>query len=118
MPRDYNAAFDLLARNVGRADKAAYIDASTGARLRYGQLAEQAHRFANALRTLGIAPESRVLLCMHDTLEWPVAFLGSILGGCGAGGGEHAADPARLRLHAARLTRGGAAGLPRFVACF
>lgn len=81
VPRDYNAAFDLLARNAGRADKAAYIDASTGARLSYGQLAEQSYRFANAIRALGIAPESRVLLCMQDTLEWPVAFLGSILAG-------------------------------------
>lgn len=81
VPRDYNAAHDLLLRNAGRPNKAAYIDVSTGAQLTYGELAAQSHRFANALRALNIAPESRVLLCMQDTLEWPVAFLGSLLAG-------------------------------------
>ncbi|RZI94014.1 MAG: benzoate-CoA ligase family protein, partial [Rubrivivax sp.] len=81
IPRDYNAAHDLLARNAGRAGKLAFIDASDGTRLSYGELAEQAHRFANALRALGIPRESRVMLAMLDTPEWPVAFLGSILAG-------------------------------------
>ncbi|MEJ8839608.1 benzoate-CoA ligase family protein [Ramlibacter sp. AN1133] len=81
IPRDYNAAHDLLARNAARPDKVAYIDASTGQQLTYGALAEQAHRFANALRQRGIAPETRVMVAMLDTLEWPVVFLGSILAG-------------------------------------
>lgn len=81
IPRDYNAAHDLLQRNAGRSGKAAFIDASTGAALTYGQLAEQSHRFANALRARGFQPEVRVLLAMHDTLEWPVVFLGCILAG-------------------------------------
>jgi benzoate-CoA ligase len=81
IPRDYNAAHDLLQRNAARSQKAAFVDAATGARLTYGELAEQAHRFANALRAQGIAPESRVLLAMLDTLEWPVVFLGCMLAG-------------------------------------
>lgn len=81
IPRDYNAAHDLLERNASRAGKPAYIDATTGAKLSYGELAEQAHRFANTLRARGIAPESRVLVAMLDTPEWPVVFLGSILAG-------------------------------------
>ena len=81
IPRDYNAAHDLLARNAARPDKVAFIDASTGAKLTYGELADQAHRFANALRSRGLEPESRVLLAMLDTLEWPVVFLGCILAG-------------------------------------
>jgi benzoate-CoA ligase len=81
IPRDYNAAHDLLERNAARTGKPAFIDAVSGARLTYGQLREQAHRFANALRDMGIAPESRVLVAMHDTVEWPVVFLGSILAG-------------------------------------
>ena len=81
IPRDYNAAHDLLERNVSRAAKVAYIDAASGAQLTYGQLAEQSHRFANALRGHGFAPESRILLAMLDTLEWPVVFLGCILAG-------------------------------------
>jgi len=81
IPRDYNAAHDLLARNAGRAGKTAFIDAASGATLTFGELDDQAHRFANALRAHGFAPESRILLAMLDTPEWPVAFLGCILAG-------------------------------------
>jgi len=81
IPRDYNAAHDLLQRNAARPGKVAFIDASTGAQLTYGELAEQAHRFANALRQRGMAPETRVMLAMLDTLEWPVVFLGCMLAG-------------------------------------
>jgi benzoate-CoA ligase len=81
IPRDYNAAHDLLARNASRSEKVAFIDASTGIQLTYGELTDQAHRFANALRAHGYAPETRVMVAMHDTLEWPVVFLGCILAG-------------------------------------
>ncbi len=81
IPRDYNAAHDLLRRNAARPDKVAYVDASSGAQLTYAQLEEQAHRFANALRRRGMVPETRVLIAMLDTLEWPVVFLGCILAG-------------------------------------
>jgi benzoate-CoA ligase len=81
IPRDYNAAHDLLARNAARPDKAAFIDASSGAQLTYGQLTDQAHRFANTLRSRGFTPETRVMIAMLDTLEWPVVFLGCILAG-------------------------------------
>ena len=81
IPRDYNAALDLLARNASRSGKAAFIDAAAGTQLTYGELTDQAHRFANALRSHGFEPESRVMIAMLDTLEWPVVFLGCILAG-------------------------------------
>jgi len=81
IPRDYNAAHDLLERNASRPSKAAFIDAATGSTLTYGGLAEQSHRFANALRARGVQPETRVLVAMLDTTEWPVVFLGAILAG-------------------------------------
>src|SRR5512132_663787 len=81
IPRDYNAAHDLLARNAARSAKVAFVDASSGAQLTYGELTDQAHRFANALRAGGFVPETRVMLAMLDTLEWPVVFLGCILAG-------------------------------------
>jgi benzoate-CoA ligase len=81
IPREYNAAHDLLERNAGRSGKVAFIDALSGTTLTYGELTDQAHRFANALRAQGFAPESRLLLAMHDTTEWPVVFLGCILAG-------------------------------------
>ena len=81
IPEVYNAAADLLLRHGARAGKAAYIDALSGASLSYSQLNEQSHRFAQGLLKLGLRQEDRVLLCMHDSLLWPVAFLGCILAG-------------------------------------
>ena len=81
IPRDYNAAHDLLSRNAARSGKVAFIDAASGAKLTYGELNDQAHRFANALRARGFEPETRVMIAMLDTLEWPVVFLGCILAG-------------------------------------
>ena len=81
IPRDYNAAADLVDRHrkAGRGAKAAFID--DRATLTYAQLAERVDRAANALRALGIEPESRILLCMLDTIDFPVAFLGAIKAG-------------------------------------
>jgi benzoate-CoA ligase len=81
IPRDYNAAYDLLSRNAGRAAKTAFIDAASGTTLTYGELSTQAHRFSNAMRAQGFAPETRVMMAMLDTTEWPVVFLGCMLAG-------------------------------------
>ena len=81
VPREYNAAHDLIERNLaaGRADKIAYIDDSTS--ITYGALGQRVNRFANALGALGIAQEQRVLVCMLDTIDWPTVFLGAIKAG-------------------------------------
>jgi benzoate-CoA ligase len=81
IPRAYNAAHDLLARNAGRPGKLAFINAENGEALTYGELDRQAHQFANALHSRGFAPESRLLVAMLDTPQWPVVFLGCILAG-------------------------------------
>jgi benzoate-CoA ligase len=77
----YNAADDLIGRNIeaGRAEKAAFIDAD-GVHT-YGELDEAASRFANVLKTAGVRMEERVLMCMLDSFDWPVCFLGSIRAG-------------------------------------
>lgn len=81
VPRRYNAAYDLLQRNIaaGRAHKTAYID-DRGS-LTYGQLDALSSAFAHKLTGLGLVPEQRILLCMHDTTDFPVAFLGAIKAG-------------------------------------
>ena len=81
VPRDYNAAHDLIERNLaaGRAAKTAYID-DAGA-YTYGDLAERVNRCANALIALGLRPEERVLLCHLDTIDFPAVFLGAIKAG-------------------------------------
>ena len=38
-------------------------------------------RFAAALKESGVKREERVLILMHDSADWPVAFLGSMLAG-------------------------------------
>jgi benzoate-CoA ligase len=81
IPRRYNAAHDLLARNAAWPDKTAFINGVSGHQLTYGELTRQSHQFANALRTQGFAPESRLLIAMLDTPDWPVVFLGCILAG-------------------------------------
>jgi len=81
IPRDYNFAADILARNLdaGRAGKAAFIDHS--GKHSYGALAERVERFGHALRALGIRREERILICLTDTIDWPTAFLGAIKAG-------------------------------------
>src|SRR6185312_71570 len=81
LPRRYNAAVDLIERNLkaGRADKVAFRD-DDGA-MTYGDLAERADRAANMLRGLGVEPEQRIVLCMLDSNDLPAMFLGAIKAG-------------------------------------
>jgi benzoate-CoA ligase len=81
IPRDYNAAVDLIGRNLaaGRGAKVAYID-DAGA-CTYAQLAERVDRAANALRSLGIKPEERIAIAMLDSADWVAVFLGAIKAG-------------------------------------
>jgi benzoate-CoA ligase len=79
--KSYNAAADLLERNLipARAAKIAVID-EAGA-YTYGELAERTHRCANALRKFGLEPGQRIVLCLLDTIDFPISFLGSIAAG-------------------------------------
>src|SRR5215471_7120665 len=81
IPRTYNFAADIIERNLaaGRADKPAYIDPRGS--WSYGALAERVDRFGNALRSLGIHQEARVLLALLDDIDWPTAFLGAVKAG-------------------------------------
>ena len=46
--------------------------------LSYLQLSQKTSQFANALNSLGIATESRVLIRLPNSLEYPIAFFGAI----------------------------------------
>jgi benzoate-CoA ligase len=78
-PAELNFASHLAELNAARAGKTAYIDDSR--RLTYGELAERAARFAGLLQGLGLRREERVLLLQHDTVDWPVTFLGALHAG-------------------------------------
>ena len=79
--RPYNAAFDFIDANVARGlgGKTAFIDPERT--LTYGELQARSIRFAHALRALGIEPEHRVALLLNDTVDYPVAFWGTIRAG-------------------------------------
>ncbi|HEY6239606.1 MAG TPA: benzoate-CoA ligase family protein [Burkholderiales bacterium] len=81
IPRVYNAAYDLIERNLaaGRAEKLAYID--DAGQYTFGQLAERVNRFGSGLQAMGLDMEHRVLLALTDTIDFPTAFLGSIKAG-------------------------------------
>ena len=81
IPRDYNAAHDLVERNLvaGRGGKTAYID--DHGRYTYAELAERVNRAANALTGLGLEMENRVMLAHLDTIDFPSVFLGAIKAG-------------------------------------
>jgi benzoate-CoA ligase len=81
IPRDYNAAHDLLERNLtaGRGAKVAYID--DAGRYTFADLAERVNRAANALAGLGLAMEDRIVLAHLDTIDFPAMFLGAIKAG-------------------------------------
>ena len=81
VPRTYNAAYDLVERNLqaGRGGKLAYID--DRGRYTYAELANRVNRAANALAELGLRPEQRVVLALHDGIDFPAVFLGAIKAG-------------------------------------
>jgi len=80
-PRSYNAAADMVDRNVdaGRAAKAAFIDPLET--LTYGELQARCNRTANLLSTYQLAREARVGLLLLDTVDFPVVFWGAIKAG-------------------------------------
>lgn len=81
IPRDYNAAHDLLQRNLqaGRADQVAFVDDRVS--ITYAELARRVDRFALGLHSIGVGREDRILLCLNDTIDWPTIFLGAIKAG-------------------------------------
>ena len=81
IPRNYNAAVDLVERNLaaGRGGKTAYID--DGGSTTYAQLAERVDRAASALLGLGIKREQRIAIAMLDSADWAALFLGAIKAG-------------------------------------
>src|SRR2546426_701391 len=79
--RPYNAAADFVDANIDRGlgHKVAFTDG--GRSLTYGDLRDASFRFAAALRDLGLREENRVILILHDTVDYPVAFWGTIRAG-------------------------------------
>ena len=78
IPEAFNVADYLVARHVreGRGDRVALI--SDGASTTYSQLDALVNRAGNVLRSLGLAPEQRAALLLHDGPAFYACFLGAI----------------------------------------
>ena len=76
----FNAAEDLIERNLAaQPNKIAYIDERGS--YSFSDLAERVNLCANALSDLALNMESRVLVCLLDTIDFPAVFLGAIKAG-------------------------------------
>lgn len=76
MPNFAKQIFDL---NSSRPNKIALIDDKMS--LTYKQLEKRAYNFSAYLKSKNLKPQSRIVFCFDDCVEWPVAFLGSLLAG-------------------------------------
>jgi len=79
--RPYNAVGDFVDANVDRGwgDKVAFTDPTRD--LTYGALEAATCQFARGLYALGLRPESRIVLLLLDTVDFPIAFWGAIRAG-------------------------------------
>ena len=76
----YNAAYDLINRNIlSNPDKIAFID--NNYKITYYELFIKVNTFAQSIRNIDINPNDRVLVCMDDSINYPIVFLGLIWAG-------------------------------------
>jgi benzoate-CoA ligase family protein len=78
IPRAYNAAVDFVDRHLdeGRGARVAVKD-DLG-EYTYAELAERVNRAGNALRTLGVQMEQRVMIAMLDSIDFMAMFWGAV----------------------------------------
>ena len=79
-----NAATYFVDRHRGTetARKPAFVEAIDGGRtLSYSDLADQSDRMAALYRAHGLRREDRAVMLVHDTIEFPVIFWGSLKAG-------------------------------------
>ena len=78
-PAQFNFAQHLLECNAGRSAKTALID-DRGS-LSYGDLNLRIKSFAAGLQAQGLRREDRLIVLLHDSRDWVVAFLGALYAG-------------------------------------
>lgn len=83
IPEYFNIGVACSDRQLGtpKADEIAMIvedDAFGTSTISFAQLAAQTDRFAQVLRDLGVVPGDRVLIRLPNSLDYPIAFLGTM----------------------------------------
>ena len=84
VPEQFNFAVDVidaLARDRSRAALYWEDEAGREARYTFWDFSTQSHRFANALRGLGVRKGDPVMIMLPRVPEWFVAFLGALKAG-------------------------------------
>jgi len=78
-----NAAYYFVDRHRARlGDKTAFLEAGgRGRTLTYGALADATDRMVGVCRRHGIRREDRAVMIVHDTVDFPVIFWGSLKAG-------------------------------------
>lgn len=81
MAATFNLATALIDLHLTlRPDKTAFVD--DFGTITFAELADRVDRFAGALVTAGAGLEARVMLCLEDSIAFPIACLGAIKAGC------------------------------------
>lgn len=89
-----NFAQDIFELNRNRPDKVAVTDGTRA--LTYAELEYHSLKFAAYLQSLAFKPQSRIIFYLDDCIEWPVAFLASLLAGLNPVCVNHNNSPERL----------------------
>jgi benzoate-CoA ligase family protein len=77
VPEQFNAATFFVDRHLAEGRSARTAFRFAGRPVTYAELAESVDRCANALETLGVEVEQRVLIVLHDTPAFAAAFWGA-----------------------------------------
>jgi acyl-CoA synthetase (AMP-forming)/AMP-acid ligase II len=71
----------VLGTSAARADRTAVVDALSGRRLRFGELAECSRRLAAGLARRGLGPGDVVSIVAASGVDYPVALYGALMAG-------------------------------------
>jgi benzoate-CoA ligase family protein len=78
VPDTFNVATHFVDRNVALGRGSDVAIECGAARITYAEVLQNVNRCGNALRGLGVRPEERVLLLLHDGPEFVYSFFGAI----------------------------------------
>ena len=78
--KQYNAAYELLEKNSHNIpNKIAFEDDVE--KISFLELKIKVQNFSFSLLKSGLARNDKIILCMYDTVDFPICFLGSIWAG-------------------------------------
>ena len=78
--KQYNAAYELLAKKSNTIlNKVAFVDDFES--ITYSDLKKKVQNFSFSLLNTDLKKNDRILICMYDSINFPICFLGAIWSG-------------------------------------